>query len=127
MRTLSTQHRDGIDSRRLSHLTGRVAVVTGGSRGIGRGIVELLAERGAAVGFAFREREAPARDARGDHAAPVAAAPGPGSATSATQAAVSAFFKQVAAELGPVDILVNNAGITRDAHVMLLDARAGTK
>ena len=42
-------------------LNGRVAVVTGGSRGIGAGIVELLVERGAAVGFTFHQQEAPAR------------------------------------------------------------------
>ena len=107
-------------------LTGRVAVVTGGSRGIGRGIVELLAERGAAVGFTFHEQRGAGARARGSRSATAAAAPGPGSATSATHAAVAAFFARVTAELGPVDILVNNAGITRDAHVALLDARAGT-
>src|SRR5262245_31601314 len=48
--------------RDQSSLEGRVAVVTGGSRGIGRGIVEALADRGAAVGIAFHEREAPARE-----------------------------------------------------------------
>ena len=35
---------------------------------------------------------------------------------------MSAFFADVERELGPVDILVNNAGITRDAHIVLLDA-----
>jgi len=43
-------------------LSGRVAVVTGGSRGIGRSIAEKLAERGAAVAVMFREHEAPARE-----------------------------------------------------------------
>lgn len=100
-------------------LAGRVAVVTGGSRGIGRSIVETLAERGAAVGIAFREREQPAREleaaiiARGGRA-------WAGPCDVADEAAVSAFFEQAAAVLGAVDILVNNAGITRDAHVVLM-------
>ena len=102
-------------------LTGRIAVVTGGARGIGRGIVELLAERGAAVGFAFQKSEAPAREletairARGGRA-------WAGQCDVGDPAAVSAFFKRVTDELGQVDILVNNAGITRDTHVALLDA-----
>ena len=43
----------------------------------------------------------------------------------ADEAAVASFFEQVDGTLGPVDILVNNAGITRDAHIMFLDRRAG--
>jgi len=102
-------------------LSGRVAVVTGGSRGIGAGIVELLAERGAAVGFSFHEQHAPARALeasireRGGRA--LAA-----QCDVADDAAVNEFFARIATELGPVDILVNSAGITRDVHVAFLDA-----
>jgi len=101
-------------------LAGRVAVVTGGSRGIGRGITELLAERGAAVGIAFRSREQPAREVEASlRAAGGRAWAGPCDA--ADEASVAAFIDQVTAALGPVDILVNNAGITSDAHIMFLD------
>ena len=102
-------------------LNGRIAVVTGGSRGIGRGIVELLAERGAAVGFAFQKSEAPARELEAtirDRGGRCWA----GQCDVGDPAAVATFFKQVTEELGPVDILINNAGITRDTHVALLDA-----
>ena len=102
-------------------LTGRVAVVTGGSRGIGRGIAELLADRGAAVAVAYREQELPARE----FVAAVSAAGGRAWAARcdvAVAADVDAFFAGVGRELGPVDILVNNAGLTRDAHIMFLDS-----
>ena len=101
-------------------LSGRVAVVTGGSRGIGRGIAELLAERGAAVAIAYREQEGPARE----FVEGVAAAAGrawAGRCDVGDEGAVKGFFAQVERELGPADILVNNAGIARDAHIMLLD------
>ena len=101
-------------------LNGRVAVVTGGSRGIGRGIADLLAERGAAVAVAYREQDAPAlefvtavRD-RGGRA-------WSGRCDVADETQVKSFFEAVTSALGPVDILVNNAGITRDAHAMFTD------
>jgi 3-oxoacyl-[acyl-carrier protein] reductase len=100
-------------------LHGRVAIVTGGSRGIGRGIAELLAERGAAVGVAYREREQPAREL----VASVCAAGGrawAGQCDVADEQSVAAFFQQAVRELGPVDILVNNAAVTRDTHIALL-------
>jgi 3-oxoacyl-[acyl-carrier protein] reductase len=101
-------------------LRGRVAVVTGGSRGIGRSIAEALAAKGAAVGIMFHEREAPAREVE------AAVRDGGGRAWAgpcevSDEAAVAAFFEAASAALGPVDILVNNAGITRDAHVMFHD------
>jgi 3-oxoacyl-[acyl-carrier protein] reductase len=102
-------------------LTGRVAVVTGGSRGIGRAIAELLAERGAAVAVAYRERAEAA-------AALVASIQSSGGRAWAGQCdvtgepSVTTFFETVTRELGPVDILVNNAGIARDGHFMLMDS-----
>lgn len=110
------------DLRRVQHqdLAGRVAVVTGGSRGIGRTIAEVLAERGAAVAIAYREREDLARQVT----AAIAAAGGTGWAGRCDvgdESSVNAFFDQATHALGQVDILVNNAGIARDAHALMLD------
>jgi 3-oxoacyl-[acyl-carrier protein] reductase len=106
-----------IDQRNLS---GRVALVTGGSRGIGRGIVEALADQGAAVAFSFRERGESARDLE----SAVRARGGTiwsGAFDAGDRESMNALVAEASAALGPIDILVNNAGVSRDAHVMFLD------
>jgi 3-oxoacyl-[acyl-carrier protein] reductase len=91
-------------------LTGQVAVVTGGNRGIGRSIAEHLARAGARVAVVARSPERAAEAA--------ALLPGEGhagfGADVADAAAVDALVKAVEAQLGSLDILVNNAGITED-------------
>ena len=103
------------------NLSGRVAVVTGGSRGIGRAIAWTLAECGADVGIAYRDRDAAAQEACTDIEA-LGRKAFAARCDLSTASSVTAFFEQVTAALGPVDILVNNAGVTRDAHIMFLDA-----
>ncbi len=94
------------------NLAGKVAIVTGGSRGIGRAIVLELAARGANVVFSYAGNAAAAEETR-------AAAAGLGVEVRALQGDVAsaesaAELVAAAKELGGVDILVNNAGITRD-------------
>jgi 3-oxoacyl-[acyl-carrier protein] reductase len=107
-------------------LTGRVALVTGASRGIGRGIAELLAERGAAVAIGWHTRE----DLAQDVAAGIVARGGRAQAEQcdvADEPAVQDMVKRIEAALGPVDILVNNAGLTRDTHIMMMDVPRWTE
>jgi len=91
-------------------LEGRVALVTGGSRGIGRGIALALAEDGADVAINYRRDEEAARKT-------VAEIESTGRRAGAFQASVDdyeqdrAMVEAVTRDLGPVDILVNNAGI----------------
>src|ERR1700712_1343754 len=91
-------------------LRGHIALVTGGSRGIGAAVATALADAGAAVAVNYRER---ADDANGVVAA-ITARGGRAIAIAAdvSQAAsVTKMVEQAAATLGPIDILVNNAGI----------------
>src|SRR5690606_2213069 len=94
----------------VKELEGKIAVVTGASRGIGRAVATHLAEAGARVVVV-------ARDA-GRAASAAAELPGEGHIGLACDVAdptqVEALFATVESELGPVDILVNNAGITED-------------
>jgi 3-oxoacyl-[acyl-carrier protein] reductase len=101
-------------------LAGRVAVVTGGARGIGRAIAQALAARGAAVAICYRERDDAGRETESlirAHGVRALAA----RCDVRDEAAVAAFFSRVSTELGPVDILVNNAGIIRDGFFMFMD------
>ena len=103
---------------RLS-LEGRVAIVTGASRGIGRAIAIELATRGAAVVVNYLHSTQSAEDV-------VSLIRQNGGQAIATQADVSDFhqaqtlIKTALEEFGNIDILVNNAGITRDNLIMMM-------
>jgi 3-oxoacyl-[acyl-carrier protein] reductase len=96
----------------------RVAVVTGGSRGIGRAICLELAQRGAQVVFSYAGNEDAARQTEA-LCAPFSTVRGVRADVTDADA-VKALVDTVVKEFGRIDILVNNAGITRDNLTMLL-------
>ncbi|MFE5815677.1 SDR family oxidoreductase [Streptomyces sp. NPDC056479] len=109
-----------MDTKRA--LTGKIALVTGAGRGIGRGIAERLARDGALVGVHYGKSEAAALEVvaeireRGGRAFPVGAELGvPGDADAVFEAFDAGVREQAAAGAeggGSLDILVNNAGVS---------------
>jgi 3-oxoacyl-[acyl-carrier protein] reductase len=101
-------------------LEGRVALVTGGSRGIGRAVALALADSGAHVAVNYRTRSEEAAavvrqvEALGRRAIAVGA-------DVSREADVERLFAEVTAALGPIDILVSNAGIANPATIDTLD------
>jgi len=96
-------------------LSGKNALVTGSTRGIGRAIAEAFAESGARVAVVGRDRQ------RADEAAAAIGNGAKGFAADVTDTAtVTKLVDDVEKAFGGIDILVNNAGITRDNIVMRL-------
>jgi 3-oxoacyl-[acyl-carrier protein] reductase len=102
-------------------LTGKAALVTGASRGLGRAIAVAFATQGADVAVNYRGNAAAADEVVGEIAALGRRAVAVQGDTSAGRAACEAIVKGSLDALGRIDILVNNAGITRDNLLMRMD------
>jgi 3-oxoacyl-[acyl-carrier protein] reductase len=97
-------------SRKMSNLKGKVALVTGASKGIGAAIARELAAHGAAVAVNYSSSQAEAEKVVGE----IKAAGGkaiPVKANVADPKSIEPLIETVARELGPINVLVNNAGV----------------
>lgn len=107
----------------MDTITGKIALVTGGDRGIGQGIALALAKTGADIAVNYHTREAEAR-------AVCAQIQNYGRRAIEFEADVSAseqvalMIASIEKKLGPIDILVNNAGITRPQPAEQVDEKA---
>lgn len=93
-------------------LDGKIAIITGATRGIGKGIAKTFAEQGANIAFTYASSEAKARELENELSSLVKIKGYKSDASNytATQQLVDDIIK----EFGQIDIVVNNAGITKD-------------
>ncbi len=104
-------------------LGGKSAVVTGGSRGLGRAIATRLAQQGADVAFNYRGNATAAQETVGaveSHGRRAVSVQGDVTEPAAAEALIAAALEA----FGKVDVLVNNAGITRDDLIMRMSVDA---
>ena len=118
-RNMETGNRATGDMATGKDLDGKIAIVTGASRGIGRAIAHSMAARGATVVVNYNSSEAAAQEV-------IAGIEASGGAAMAVQADVGDFasaqrlVKTALDSYGQVDILVNNAGTTRDTLLLMM-------
>lgn len=98
-------------------LEGKVAIVTGGSRGIGKGIVEIFAKHGAQVAFTYSS-SAEAANQLADEVSKTGVKAKAYKSDAASFEASQELVDEVLKDFGTIDILVNNAGITKDNLLM---------
>jgi 3-oxoacyl-[acyl-carrier protein] reductase len=98
-------------------LEGKTAIITGGSRGIGKGIVEVFAQHGANVAFTYNSSAAPA-EALALQISEMGVKAKAYKSNAASYEESQELAKAVLEDFGAIDILINNAGITKDNLLM---------
>ena len=98
-------------------LEGKTVIITGASRGIGKGIAEVFAKQGANIAFTYRSSEKEAKELEKELSSSGCKAIGYKSDASDFDAAQK-LAADVMEEFGSIDVLVNNAGITKDGLLM---------
>ena len=95
-------------------LDNKIALITGGSRGIGAALVRTFAKEGAKVAFTYRSSAGPANELVEELGENVKAY----QSDASDFAAAGELIKQVTADLGNINVLINNAGVTRDTLLL---------
>jgi len=98
-------------------LDGKNVIITGASRGIGKGIAQVFAKHGANIAFTYRSSDAKAKVLEGELSVKGSRAKGYKSDASDFKAAQK-LAKDIIEDFGSIDVLVNNAGITKDGLLM---------
>ena len=99
-------------------LIGKTSLITGASRGIGKGIAEVFAKNGSNIAFTFASSVEKAKAFEEELSAKYGVKVKGYQSDAADYNAAMALADQVVADFGSIDVLINNAGITRDTLLM---------